>query len=65
MRNTRPLLRKPGVSHVIQWRFLLQGGSGDEPLAELSFAGGLAGGSVTRIGVEQVAVVLNLIAVAR
>ncbi len=49
----------------MQWYVLLQVCGGNEPFAEQSLAVGLAWGGITRIGVKQVSVVLNLLAVAR
>ncbi len=54
-----------GGSDVMQWYLLLQVGGRDEPIATNSLAIGLAWGGITRIGVKQVSVVLNLVAVAR
>ncbi len=58
-------MRNLAASLVIQECPLLQVGGGDEPFAAYSFAVGLPGSGITRKGVEQVSVVLNLTAVAR
>ena len=54
-----------GGSDVMQWYLLLQVGGGNEPIAANPLAIGLAWGGITGIGVKQVSVVLNLVAVAR
>ncbi len=52
-----------GGSDVMQWYLLLQVGGGNEPIAANPLAVGLTRGGITGIGVKQVSVVLDLVAV--
>ena len=52
-----------GGSDVMQWYLLLQVGGGNEPIAANPLAIGLAWGGITRIGIEGMSVVLDLVAV--